>query len=284
MLQNKSMHENCYCYGNRETPIVEIRRYPQAVAYTVQLTSQEIVFVVKGRIHITMRDNYDMDCLLKENEFVFMPTGSTLECSITDDTDILVVRLTDDMPVCHTKMFKTSFDTVEKYESIHALQANDRIKHHIEGLISTMNDGLICDLYMQGETHRMLFLIHSYYTSEECARFFAALASPDVKFSEFVRLNYHKYRTVCEMAAVMKMSSQRFVKQFRKVFGLTPREWIQRARSRRIHWDLCQDKKLIKEIADDYGFSTQENFIRYCKQRLGATPAAIRKAAMQKNA
>jgi AraC-like DNA-binding protein len=173
-------------------------------------------------------------------------------------------------------MFKIKLDNLESDESIHALQANERINHYIEGLILTIEDGLICNLYMQYEIYKMLFLIHSYYTKEECARFFAPLASPDAKFSEFVRLNYHKYKTVERMAEAMRMSQTQFTKRFKSIFLLTPKEWFLRMRARRIHWELYQGKKQIKEIADEYGF-LPENLIRFCKQRLGATPAVIRK-------
>jgi AraC-like DNA-binding protein len=95
-------------------------------------------------------------------------------------------------------------------------------------------------------------------------------------------LNYDKYNTVAQMAEAMRMSPTQFAKRFKNVFQLTPKEWIQRSKARRIHWELCQGTKEIKEIADEYGL-LPENLIRFCKQRLGATPATIRRNTALQN-
>jgi AraC-like DNA-binding protein len=283
MLKNQSMHRNCYCYYDGVQNNIRLFNYSKAKTGTVHLVTHEILFVIKGWLRVTVKNNYDMDRTLTADEFSFMPTGSILEFSTGEETVFLIFKQPDDMrmPVCHNEMFKSSLDNIiENNENIYALRANERIKHHIEGIMSTMADGLTCSLYMQYEIYKLLFLIHSYYTKEECSRLFAPLVNPDAKFSEFVRLNYDKYKTVAKIAEAMRMSPTQFAKQFKKVFLVTPKEWILCMRARRIHWELCQTTKPIKQIADEYDF-LPENLIRFCKQRLGKTPAVIRGTIQQ---
>jgi AraC-like DNA-binding protein len=128
---------------------------------------------------------------------------------------------------------------------------------------------------MQLEISRMLYLIHAYYPYEECIKFFSPVATQDVGFSEFVRLNHTKYRTVGEMAAAYNMSVQQFANHFRKVFGEAPREWLQREKAHTIYRDICRSDKSLKEIALEYDF-LQSNFIRYCRTKFGASPGSIR--------
>jgi AraC-like DNA-binding protein len=174
------------------------------------------------------------------------------------------------------------FDYTKKsYEGVYALSANERVLEFIAIVENTLKDGLRCSIYSKMETGILLFMIHAYYPLEECRNFFSSILSPDIKFSEFIKTNYPKYRTVTELANVACMTTQQFSKRFKKVFNASPNKWIQREKAQSIYYDICQSNKPLKEIAMDNDFSMMSNFIRFCRMNFGESPGEMRKKHMR---
>jgi AraC-like DNA-binding protein len=152
----------------------------------------------------------------------------------------------------------------------------------LAGLLETFKDGLRCRQYLKIEAARMLYMLHAYYSQEDCLKFFAQILSPDMKFSEFVRINWMKYSTIKELAGGIYMTQQQFSNRFRKIFGTTPHEWITRQKSQKIYQDICRSDVTFKEISEKYDFSSQSNFFHFCKHAFGSTPGQIRKSLKYK--
>ncbi len=122
------------------------------------------------------------------------------------------------------------------------------------------------------------YLVHAYYPQEECLKFFSQRFSPDVKFQEFVRVNWMKYGNVKGLAEGLCMTSQQFSNRFRKIFGMPPHAWITQQKAQRIYQDIYHSSLSLKEIALKYNFNTQANFFHFCKHVFGDTPGRIRKS------
>jgi len=274
MLQNKEVHKNCFCYQSKERPMVELREFERATSGRIAIREQEIIFVLSGAIAIEI-EYAERQCVVRANQFVFVPTGVDVKYRVSDDTTILTCRVEREVAECHIfRVNKMMTDSIA-CDEIHVADFNDRIAHFVKGLADTVSDGLMCSIYTQLEVSRVLFLIHAYYPYDECLRIFSPVVSHDVRFSEFVRLNYSRYRTVELMAKAMNMSLQQFSKRFRRVFGRSPGSWMQEEKARDIYRELCQSSKTLKEIGAEYGF-LQPNFIRYCRMNYGMSPGAIR--------
>jgi AraC-like DNA-binding protein len=151
------------------------------------------------------------------------------------------------------------------------------MRNFAKGLQETITDGFRCNLYMQTEVYRMMFLFNAYYSIQERKDFFAHILTPDVKFSEFVRQNHSKYRTTGEMAEALYMTQQAFSNRFKKVFGMPPHQWLLREKARNIHMDICRNDLSLKQISIKYDFPVTSHFYRFCKKTFGDTPGNIRK-------
>ncbi len=257
--------------------MVLLREFAQGVKGTIGILQQEILFVVRGGGRITMEHTH-ISRTLERGEFVFLPGGSRWACDFVEETTLMMIRMVVDSPECHVLRIAETTDCPEEFLSKpYALSANERMWHFIHGLQQTIADGFRCRLYMQTEVLRMLFLLHAYYSPQECARFFAHILTTDIKFSEFVRANHMKYKTVKEMADGLFMTSQAFSNRFKKVFGTTPHKWMQREKARQIYLDICRGEMPLKEIVIKYDFPLPSNFFRFCKQTFGESPGNIRK-------
>jgi AraC family transcriptional regulator len=82
--------------------------------------------------------------------------------------------------------------------------------------------------------------------------------------------------TLDDLAGAVGLSKFHFARQFRASTGTTPHEFVLRARLDRARLLLERTDTPLGEVAQACGFSDQSHMNRIVKQRLGATPGAIR--------
>lgn len=282
MLYNKEIHKSCFCYKVGGEPIAKLLEFAYENTGTLNLFTQKILFVISDSIRITL-ENLNVSRKLKKGEFIFLPSATQVSYQASAHSAFLLIDINGESPECHVfKINKISDHMDNSQRGIHTLKANERMLHFITGLLATLKDGFLCNHYMQMEVGRMLFLLHAYYPPEECIKFFSHILSPDMKFSEFVRMNHMSYKTIGEMADALYMTPQQFANRFKKVFGSTPHKWMKQEKARLIYHDICRSDVPLKEIAIKYDFPLSSNFFRFCKQTFGDSPGNIRKS-LRKN-
>lgn len=77
-----------------------------------------------------------------------------------------------------------------------------------------------------------------------------------------------------ELADLLDLSLSYFCSAFRASTGLTPHQWLMRARIDRVKALLREQDSRLSEIAGMAGFSDQAHMTRVFKQYVGLTPAA----------
>jgi AraC-like DNA-binding protein len=76
-----------------------------------------------------------------------------------------------------------------------------------------------------------------------------------------------------------RMSPYHFLRSFRAVTGVTPHQWLLRARLRDAADKLASTKLPVTDIALDVGFDDLSNFTRTFRAEFGASPREYRLAA-----
>lgn len=273
--------KSCYCNRSGANEIVKLLEYPHGRREMIHTHQPEIIFMVSGSAQITMGGTR-CNGLLTRGEFIFAPQGSHLVCSFSDESAILEVRLSGDPPAeCPVFKLDRTAEKATGYKTeieLFALKANRRIRNLVAELMATLNDGFICRHFLNGETNRLLFLLNAYYPEEDRVKFFSHVLTPDIRFSEYVRMNYMKFRTIGELADSLRMPAQAFSQRFRRVFGTTPHKWMQQEKARNMYLDICRSDMPLKEISLKYGFPLSSNFFRFCKATFGDSPGNIRKS------
>jgi AraC family transcriptional regulator len=90
--------------------------------------------------------------------------------------------------------------------------------------------------------------------------------------------HYDERHTLAELASFARLSRYHFLRTFRDVAGITPHQWILRARLRGAAKRLAASEAPITEIAFDVGFEDLSNFIRSFRAEFGISPRAYRAA------
>lgn len=81
------------------------------------------------------------------------------------------------------------------------------------------------------------------------------------------------------MAAEVSLSAFHFLRLFSKVLGVSPHQYLVRARLRRAARLLADEDRAITDIAFDVGFGDLSNFVRTFHRAAGVSPRAFRSAA-----
>lgn len=81
------------------------------------------------------------------------------------------------------------------------------------------------------------------------------------------------------MASEAGLSPFHFLRLFRAVLGVTPHQYLVRARLRRAARLLADDTLPITDVAYDVGFGDLSNFVRTFHRAAGVSPRAFRRAA-----
>ncbi len=85
--------------------------------------------------------------------------------------------------------------------------------------------------------------------------------------------------TVAGLARMAKLSPYHFLRSFRAVTGVTPHQWLLRARLQAAAEKLAATKAPVTDIALDVGFDDLSNFTRTFRAEFGAAPRQYRLAA-----
>ncbi len=99
-------------------------------------------------------------------------------------------------------------------------------------------------------------------------------------FSEtitFIRSNLANIIRVKDLADVMKLSENQFRRKFKQEFGVTPQQFILRARLQASGHQLRQTTQPIAVLASESGFTDQSYFSKQFKQFFGETPLQYRR-------
>lgn len=105
-------------------------------------------------------------------------------------------------------------------------------------------------------------------------------AKPQSKFNEhqlatvdsFIDENMHRQMTIDEMADALRCSKFYFLREFKKLTGITPYQYLLNKRLDCAKSQLSENKSNIADIALGLGFNDQSHFTRAFKGRFGVTP------------
>ena len=277
-IYNVEEHLSCYCYGNAIKSLVEVRKISQTKTEEVSLFFNEIVFVLKGKLRFIMHDNVNVN--VSSGRMIFLPANHKIHCKAFAGSTVLILRLKEDMQLCHTfnlNRLNSNINKIEKPTTFETLEINTSLKYFAKGLVDVWEDGLKCRFYFQAKITEALIMLRAYYSEGQLFQFFYYYFTLDVAFAEFVQTNHLKYSTVNDFANALNMNAQQFSRRFNSIFGEAPYGWMQREKAQLIYGEICRGGKSLKEIADEYGFPILSNFNRFCKMAFGMNPREIRK-------
>jgi transcriptional regulator GlxA family with amidase domain len=106
-------------------------------------------------------------------------------------------------------------------------------------------------------------------------------ASPITRIQGYVTANIGRRHTLQSLAAEVGMSARNLARHFVQETGITPHEFVERARVDAARMLLEGSDRALKAVAYDCGFGTADRMRIVLSQRLGVTPAQYRASFRQ---
>ncbi|MCD7970569.1 MAG: AraC family transcriptional regulator [Alistipes sp.] len=258
----------------KQKELITIYSLPKSLSKKEDLAQSKILFIVNGEGSLYFEKSREIN--LKEGSFLILPIGSnyTLEA----DTDIFFCEFVIDEIISLT-------DIAVYYQGVrsrsgkfapYVLSMNEKVWMYLTTTIDFINDGLGCKCYHKIKIREFLHVLRVYFQAEELQRFFQPLRSKTVRFAMTVYENWDKVKTLSELAEMVELSLSGFSKKFRRIFGLSPYQWIMDKRGERIIEELGKGEKSIKQLTEEFEFNSVQHFGYYCKKRFGYSPGKIR--------
>ena len=85
--------------------------------------------------------------------------------------------------------------------------------------------------------------------------------------------------TIADLARMARLSPYHFLRSFKATTGVTPHQWLLRARLRDAADRLATTHAPVTDIALDVGFADLSNFTRSFRTEFGASPREFRAGA-----
>ena len=95
--------------------------------------------------------------------------------------------------------------------------------------------------------------------------------------------NYEQKIDVSELAKLVHLSVSQFDRKFKRLFQMTPQQYILRVRLNAAAQALTSGQQSIAEIAQHNGFYDQSYFTKQFRKHMGLTPMAYRKRYRRQN-
>lgn len=95
------------------------------------------------------------------------------------------------------------------------------------------------------------------------------------KIAEYIQTYLDSPLSLAELAAVVDMSPYYFARCFKRTFGVSPHQYVLRARVESAKTILLTEEHALAELAARLGFADQSHFIRQFKRLTGMTPRAF---------
>lgn len=237
---------------------------------------KHLFFFLEGSAKV--RYNEFPDKIFSAGEMIFIPKsadcrGEVLsKCSFILHTYDAPVKLCDRIGlnsiIAHAEQVKYEFAS---------LPINDILHNYLLLLKSYLAEGINCR-HMHEIKQRELFLIlRALYTKDKLAQLFYPMLGKSLDFRSKVMAYYAEARTASELAGFCRYSEKHFNELFVAEFEETPYKWMQKQKAKHIIGRLSQSEVSLKEISDEFNFTSQSHFNKYCKTQFGESAIQIRR-------
>ena len=262
--------------------MIEVVRIAKENGVKLQPRTQEVIFIMEGRIRLTPKDLQEFEGT--KGQILFLPAAGHYSLYTPSGTVLVVFRIQDGIQLYDNIAMEELYETKTGNTDNHSpqtrgfgvLEIHTRVWNFLDEIIERLADGIRCAMYFDLKIKEFFFLLKAYYTKQEIADFLYLILNSDTAFAEYVRLYRHRFRNVEEIAESMHITPRQFSAKFKKVFNQTPYKWMKEARAKLIRQQLVNTQKPVKQIALENGFSDMAQFTKFCKKELGATPTQLK--------
>ena len=260
-----------------------------------------LIYVESGKLTASYADWEPIE--VEARHFFFIPLGQELRLKALENTSLIVLASFITRAICtkidehyeqmeqelaalpaderELKIIEIGKDVPELNQTytFQAFKATDYLVKFYETVSDYLTADWECSLNMHRVKEQELsLLLGATRTEEELAVIFRPVIGigSDLDFKAQAFAYVKEANSVAELAESMDMGVDNFKKVFKKHFDLPPYQWMQQQRAGLILDALRDESMPLKQVVDEFKFSSQSHLNRFCKKWLNNTPKEIR--------
>lgn len=171
-------------------------------------------------------------------------------------------------------------DSQEVSETIFQLNPNHLIDNFIQSLLPYFDEkGIIDGDFLTLKKNELLLILLK--TNPELAAVFFDFREPGkIDLEAFMNHNFRFNVKLDRFAYLTGRSLATFKRDFQKIFGTSPRHWLQQRRLEEAYFQITQHGKSGTDIYIEIGFENLSHFAHAFKKEFGITPAELRSRSL----
>jgi AraC-like DNA-binding protein len=235
-----------------------------------------VVYVMQGTANVSFGTTGDY--FLSHGDMMLFPPGTSLSCRPTHHpASVVILRIKNRIVLCDRYALDNlhrSGSPVPRYHT--HLEATPTIKKFMEQLSENVTGPMNCPKFMELKILELFYYLKAFYRPEELSQFVQPLLSPNAQFMYFIWNNYRKVRNVTQFARVANCSLSAFKVKFKDATGLSPSQWLSEQKARNVYHEISCGEKSLKEISEEYHFSSVSHLGTFCRKNFGLSPGSIK--------
>jgi AraC-like DNA-binding protein len=242
-----------------------------------------IVYIVNGRQII--RDHEGRDNVVCGQQLIFLPKDVYLVSDfVVNDQVVFEAYLffIDDQLIdkylASTPQLRHLRDQDEALQldgQTYTLAANEQINAYISSLGQVYTDSENTSALLE---LKLLELLHLIAIQDRSLKFVKVLSARDKTairprcITEFMDKYYSRNLKVEDYALLTGRSISTFIREFKKVYNMTPSQWLIEKKVSIAHRMLVEHNWSVTNAAMEVGYQNVSHFIKAYKRRFGVTP------------
>ena len=237
---------------------------------------KHLFFFLKGSV--MARYNEFPNKVFNAGEVIFIPKSADCYGEALTECSFIVLSYENSFEACSNERVKSVFffSNIVKYDFL-SLPVKPELMQYLTQLCLYLDEGINCRRLYEIKQKELFLVLRWYYKKEELAQLFFSMLGKSMDFRSKVMSHYMDVKTVSELATCCGFSEKTFRGAFLEEFGKPPYQWIQKQKSKHIIGRLAQQNIPIKEIVDEFNFSSASHFHKYCIRQYGESPIQVRR-------
>jgi AraC-like DNA-binding protein len=236
-----------------------------------------IAYVMRGSLEVSFGtvDKYP----LSSGNMMLFPPGTALSCRVSQGpAAVILLKIKNRIVLCDKFVFgniSQNGTTPTLLPHTH-LDSHPTIASFMEQLAADVTGQMRCFKFMEIKILELFYYLKAFYRPDELARFVQPLQSPNAQFMYFIWNNYRSVHNVNQFARMANCSLSAFKVKFKNATGMSPSQWLSEQKARNVFHEISRGEKSLKEISQEYHFSSVSHLGTFCRKNFGQSPGNIK--------
>lgn len=238
------------------------------------LEQNAILFILEGSFSFSY-DQY-LNRIFFAGDMLFLPKSAIVTGLVMADVRFLYMTFDTFLSASDKQYVQQLWDTAKAITyDFTSLNMSYPIGVLVNSIIYLLENGGNCsDLHYI--KHKEVFLtLRLFYSKEQLAQFFYPIIGKNFDFKNFILENYASCNRLEELVNLSNMSSNVFMRKFKKEFGISAYQWMLKQMCQKIQHKASKPGITIKEIMFEVGIDDYSHFNRVCKRHFNMTPKQL---------